>query len=204
MNTHLLGIKVHPLGKGLAIRRFERTENGSLKTPLSIWDWALRETFTGLGWRDKVDWSAIRPDPVFNVSALAIHSRSYYKGELKKNEDYECVEPGKVITQPMLLTESPDNISSRKKVGSRVPDLEELQGVLEYIGRYCGISPWGNRYGYGRFEVVGVERVAIASFDKLKELRALDTGPPKPGIRAEEADDAEDPMGGVSGIFGTD
>lgn len=201
MNTHLLGIKLTPLGKGLTIRRFERTEEGSLKTPLAIWDWALRETISNLGWRDVVDWSAIRPDPVFNTSQLGIHRRSYYKGEMKKTEDYECVDPGMTVTQPMLLTEAPDNISTRKKVGSRTPTLEEVSVVMECIGRYCGISPWGNRYGYGRFELDGVERVKIASFEKLKELRCLDMGPPKPGVKPEDDELEDDPMTGVTGIF---
>lgn len=201
MKTHLLGIKMTPLGKGLAIRRFERTAEGSLKTPLAIWDWALRETFSNLGWRDKVDWTAIRPDPIFNTTQLGIHGRSYYKNEMKKTEDYECVDPGRDIIQPMLLTESPDNISTRKKTGARMPDMEELENVLNCIGRYCGISPWGNRYGYGRFDVVSIERVSIASPDKLKELLFLDMGPPKPGIPKEEEEPQEDPMSGVPGIF---
>ena len=202
MRSHLLGIRIHQVGRQSFIRRFERTDDQKLKTPLPIWDWALRETFSNMGWRDKIDWSAVRPHPVFRADALSIHNRSYFKNEKKKSEDFESVEPGQVIVQPMLLTDGPDNISARKRNGARLPAVGELGAVLDLIGQWCGISPWGNRYGYGRFDVVSVDPITVSDLNDIQGLKTLCVGPPRPGIPSSESDEQEvDPLVGISGIF---
>lgn len=205
MRTHLLGVRIHPLGGGLSIKRFDRNDEGSLKTPLAIWDWALREAFSNLRWRDSVDWSAIRPHPVFHADVLSIHNRSYYRDNVRRSEDYEAVDPGQIVTQHLLLTDAPENISHRRGSGTRIPTMEETTEVLKFIGSVCGVSPWGNRYGYGRFDLLSVEPVIISEPGETEKLRLDSCGPPKPGLPPEddELDDDAD-LNGVGPILQDD
>ena len=54
------------------------------------------------------------------------------------------------------------NVGSIVGIRAMLPDsipIEDFQRILEIAGRYKGISPFGYRLGFGRFEVVEVTRV---------------------------------------------
>lgn len=187
LSSNLMGIRRTPV-RGGCVRRFERLPDGRLKTPLPVWDWALRESFETFGWRDLVDWSSVRPDVAFQAERLDIYTRRWNKGAEKMHEDFEAVLEGQEVSLPIIVSQGPDAIGMRRSVKTRMPDLDELAAILSFIGRFLGISPWGNRYGYGRFELIDIKQIIFDACTLDLGRHGLDHGPVPPGI-AEDPDD---------------
>jgi len=193
LSSEMLGIKKSPI-RGGYIRRFERLADGRLKTPLAIWDWALRESFANFGWRDKVDWSAVRPDVAFHSGRIDLFTRHWNKGTERMHEEFESVFAQQEVTQALILSRGPDSIGARKGGHARMPDPDELRDALLFIGRFLGVSPWGNRFGYGRFDQVTLTQVTLDEYSPNLGRHGIDDSPLPPGI-AEDPDDPREVAG---------
>lgn len=141
------------------IRRFDRQNRAGnlwLDMPPDLWRWAIREAVSGL-WLKDVDPLCVQCPNGFLSPALVKYDRQFFKGGKKKTELFECIRSNTVITIRFAVTDR--DPGKPQDVSSRGPNEAELQQIFKYVGRFLGISPWGQSMRYGRFEVddLGVE-----------------------------------------------
>ncbi len=48
---------------------------------------------------------------------------------------------------------------------SKSPSVETVRKLLDVLGRFHGISQWGQKFNCGRFKVLNVEKVTINNYD---------------------------------------
>lgn len=65
------------------------------------------------------------------------------------------IDVGTVLTFKLLVPGDPEPGTQSR---GRTPTELELTRIFETIGEMLGISPWGSRFGYGRFKVVSVAK----------------------------------------------
>ena len=179
------------MGRGFAIKRFERLPDGFLKTPMPIWDWVLRESFSNFGWTDQIDWSAVRVHRAMHADHLTTHTRQYQRRDELKRETFEAVPIGAITSYALFITDAPDNLAARRRTNARLPAVAEVGDALEFAGTFLGVSPWGNRFGYGRFEVAGLDVIKTDRMSELKPLLGLDMPPGYPSVERDEDEDEE-------------
>ena len=90
--------------------------------------------------KNQKDVAKIQFDPV--VDGHVTEFRRYYSAD--KYKIHEAFAAGSVVGINAML---PREIS--------IDDFEEL---MKIVGKYCGLSPYGWKKDYGRFEVISVER----------------------------------------------
>lgn len=117
------------------------------------WLWALGEARDALGLAD-VSLDYIRLPLRVEVSrAVNPYVRTYRPpgGGPRVDEMFESVRSGTVINVKVLVLGTVEDGSDTS--GKRPPSPEELLDMLDIVGDSIGISPWGSKYGYGRFAV---------------------------------------------------
>lgn len=150
LRTALLGDK--HTGKG--IRRFSRSDKRLENLPLEpkLWAWALSQAAESLSIPFSDDMVRVAPD--IRCPTLVMHNRRYRKnGSGRQMEDlFESVRAGTVLTVPFIVFTEP-------APDARVPGViasADFRKVLEATGKMIGVSPWGSKFGYGRFTVVSL------------------------------------------------
>ncbi len=138
------------------VRRFERNDSTKdLKINLAQWNWALVEAMDALG-MDSVDPSTIRFPTHISPPALELYIRRWsHTGKETQQEKFEAIRTGTHLTFDVLITRTKEP-SSASQGNSRPPTVDEYRRVMEFIGDRIGLSPWGSRMGYGRFQVMDV------------------------------------------------
>ena len=115
------------------------------------WRWAIKEAIDSLGLADETSVDFIR----FPVKAKAPIITKYLKvfdsRNPKKNPVFECFPAGSVLSFSVFLLGSIEGDTSNNK---RPLTEEEFMSCLKLVGEFIGISPWGSKFGYGRFEVL--------------------------------------------------
>lgn len=115
------------------------------------WRWALREAFGSMGLIPTVDIDYIRLPAEIQAPAIRTYKRLW---ESRNEESFECFQAGTVITFPVfILTELEQRNFNGIQISSRPPTKEEVKECFEIIGESIGLSPWGSKFGYGRFIV---------------------------------------------------
>lgn len=138
------------------IRRFNREAAFAeqLQTNEELWSWALGEAAEALNLYE-VDMDTIRTAPRYKSPKMVLYTRRWKKNGKSYTEMFEAIKAGTdIYIDFMLLRKAPPGT---KELGRRAPTAEELKGMLSVIGMMLGISPWGSKFGYGRFKVVGLE-----------------------------------------------
>lgn len=88
-----------------------------------------------------VDLNSIRFDESYLSPSIHLYRRKYNK---IKFELFECLRTGTVITTYLLLDNNP---------AFPITD-DEVNSILGHMGKYYGITEWGEKFGYGRFKVL--------------------------------------------------
>ena len=83
--------------------------------------------------------------PPTGIMPASIHLfRRTYSGACV--EFFESLRKGAILTFEMLIRDD----------RPRSPSLDQLRAILMFQGEHCGISQWGKKFGFGRFELVEV------------------------------------------------
>jgi hypothetical protein len=84
---------------------------------------------------------AFQPPAFLLPASLHLYKRTYSQVEV---EWFEAMRGGTILAWDCLLREDLP----------RAPSLEEFRRTLVVVGRHFGLSPFGNKFGYGRFELI--------------------------------------------------
>lgn len=116
------------------------------------WRWALGEAFklTGkhgactefLGFPTRIPLPTIRP-------FYRARSRSSGGGK----ELYQSFQKDTVITFSVAILSELHGSDKALNAGLIPPTREEVKAAFDKVGEFIGLSPWGSKYGYGRFTV---------------------------------------------------
>ena len=155
LRTPLLGNQQTPEN----VRRFVRDDAfrpPRLKVDLAQWYWAVGQAMEALGYSG-LDQFAVRFEDSMQAPKLQLYVRRWSdtkRGD-REQEMFESIGKGTILTfHPLLLsTQEPSQAESR-----RIPPTpEELRKVMSCVGDMLGLSPWGSKFGYGRFTVESLE-----------------------------------------------
>lgn len=81
--------------------------------------------------------------PPAGIMPASVHLfRRTYSGACV--EFFESLRKGAILTFEMLIRDD----------RPRSPSLDQLRALLAFQGEHCGISQWGKKFGFGRFELV--------------------------------------------------
>lgn len=133
-------------GTSVQVRRFKK-EGDQISIDIPQWLWWFREAANALKMKD-VDVSCIRMDSGFRAPALFLHNRRWTQSSKLQQECFESIREGTVLTLPLFIASTED-----PKSPLRPPTLTEVHQLFAFVGQWLGISPWGGKFGYGRFTV---------------------------------------------------
>lgn len=124
-------------GRDNTLDTFERDSVGHLIWAFSWWYSALQKAIDGAGLRD------LKPgyiNPCLTVNAKV----AIFKRKIKDNwfRRHEAIEPGTKVTFTAVVDDAVTESS--------------LRALLDWVGKYVGLSPYGYNLGYGRFNVLEV------------------------------------------------
>lgn len=165
MSKRRFSLKIKLTTPFLAARRKERIrvfdtrivdDKKYFKIDTPQWRWAIREAFSSMDLIPAVDIDYLR----LPADILAPTIRTYRRvwDARRGEESFECFQAGTLITIPLfILTELEQHVFNGIQIASRPPELQEVKTCFEIIGENIGLSPWGSKFGYGRFVVDSVE-----------------------------------------------
>lgn len=134
------------------VRRFRRDREGRIAIDLAHWSWTFQQAAEAMKMLD-VDTECIRTESGFEAPSLILYHRKYrYKGK-PHEEMFEAIRENNILTMPILVTGFIEEGPSGECNPKHPPTRKELEKLLQFSGKWLGLSPWGCKYGYGRFEV---------------------------------------------------
>lgn len=136
------------------VRRFRKDASGLIVVDLSQWSWTFKQAIEALH-ISHVDPDTIRPQTNIDPPTLVLYNRNFNDGKKNKSEMFEAMRENLVLNVNILVTTPP--LSA--KDGKTPPTIEELLQIFKFSGSFLGLSPWGNSYGYGRFEVEQIKKL---------------------------------------------
>lgn len=188
------------------IRRFERDttfDPPKIRVDLAQWYWALGQAQEALG-LSRIDQFAVRFEDAFIAPRLQLYVRRWSDTRHNKQEQemFESIGKGTVLTfNPILLSTQEPSQSAGKL---RAPTLSEMKDIMGCVGHMLGLSPWGSKFGYGRFTVETLEAVT----EPLSVIRHLEENISTVGRELPDADaefsgvgSEADDQGEGSGVF---
>lgn len=113
-----------------------------------LWRWAVQEAVEGLHLK-QVQPDCIQPPQGYLAPHTTPFARQFKRGENKERDVFEAIRAGTVLTLRFAVTAPPPGALAHL----RKPDAEELEQIFKYIGEFLGISPWGNKFGFGRYVI---------------------------------------------------
>ena len=118
------------------VRRF-RKQGNCILIDSGHWLEQFRQAahFTGT----RVDCAAVFPPSVLLAASYHNYRREYSK---VKVEHFESFRKGTILSTQLEIMNKP-----------QAPTLEQMKHILDYVGAQLGLSPWGSKFGFGRFEV---------------------------------------------------
>jgi len=120
------------------IREFYKDSNTVIQTHNILW----RENFAaaGIDLGFTLDKNSFRFPSHFTISEpLAVETRVYSGG---KKERFESINVGITIPVEFVYMDSLMQLTEG-----------DMYKIIVHIGKFYGLSPWGNKFGYGRFEI---------------------------------------------------
>lgn len=143
------------------IRRFNRSKQRDQAVPIdrSIWFWALQEASNALNIQD-INVQLLWPSEHYQPSTIVLYKRRWkqQKGNktVQRSEMFEAIQTGTILRFNVLFLSEQD--PSENYDDGRLPTEDEFIGILNFIGQMIGFSPWGRKFGYGRFEVAELQK----------------------------------------------
>jgi hypothetical protein len=133
--------------------------NGEIETDTAHWNWAVQQAASNL---KDVDPASIRVPASFQPTRIEVYQHNWTRristSKMVRTEVcsglFESLRPGAVLTLPFMLVSelAPEDMDS----GLRPATAEEFMEIMKIVGEMLGISPWGSRFGFGRFRVLAV------------------------------------------------
>jgi hypothetical protein len=114
------------------------------------WQWALQEAAEALHIED-IDIATIRTESGFDAPTLQLFNRRYSHKGKPHEEMFESIRENTILTFNILVTKPLPIVGESN--GQRQPDLDELNKLFSFVGKMIGLSPWGTRFGFGKFTV---------------------------------------------------
>lgn len=143
------------------VRRFERDDAFKpprLKIDLAQWYWALGQASEAMGYSN-IDQFSVRFEDSMVAPSLELYVRRW--DNRREQEMFESISKGTVLTlHPMLLSSQEPSQGVGKR---RPPTTDELGRMMQCVGDMLGLSPWGSKFGYGRFRVDTIEALNEAT-----------------------------------------
>ena len=136
--THVLANDIAPDGRR---DRFQHASDGAIVFRQTWWYSALDAAIKLSDLRD-VKPGHISLDPCVKAST-ATYKRKFDKDGRTCYRTHEAIMPG---TRAQFAASVDDHITT-----------STLQTLLHRMGRFVGLSPYGHKLGFGRFQVVSVE-----------------------------------------------
>jgi hypothetical protein len=137
------------------VRKFRRDKKDRIAIDHTQWQWAFTSAAKALHY--DIDASTIRTESGFSRPTLSLYNRKYsYKGAARE-EMFESIREGTIVSFNILVMEAPPEDTEGQQ--QRPPTEKELRTILDYVGMFIGLSPWGSRWGYGTFEVDDIKQV---------------------------------------------
>lgn len=155
------------------IRRFDIAAIDKKKFPnrpmmwepnLLQWRWAIKEALEAKGFAAESVIDFIRLPNQIQCPSVHLYQRNWKDSKnpgVQQHEMFEAFAAGAEITIPILIvSELEDNVESQSKnifeatFKTKAPTKKDIIECFELIGSNIGLSPWGSKFGYGRFIVL--------------------------------------------------
>lgn len=119
------------------------------------WRWALKEAMDSLGLLAEVDVDYVRLPTKILAPTIRLYTRVWDSKNQDKREMFQSFQAGAVLTIPLFILNElePSGFSNTMPIEQRAPTAEEVTECFRVIGKEVGLSPWGSKFGYGRFTV---------------------------------------------------
>jgi hypothetical protein len=140
------------------VRRFQKEElpDSHLIIIDSVqWYWALQEAAKCLSL--DVNVHCIRFKKGFRAPTLVLYTRRWHhqNSERRQEEQFESIREGAELSIELILLSTPEPGQNTGKV----PTVEEVEKLFQFVGESLGLSPWGSKFGYGRFRVLHLKKI---------------------------------------------
>jgi len=134
-------------------RRFDKIrKKGLWRIDPEWWGCLVEQAIEGL--RMDVAPDCVQPPRHFPLPTIHLYRKKRKDRDLV--EYFEAMRAGTRLTfEFALLTRIP---AMQARLGKKPPTLEDMRQILDYIGLYMSISPYGANYGNGRFSVLSLEQ----------------------------------------------
>jgi len=132
------------------VRRFRRDANSNIAVDVAQWSWTFKQAAEALH-MDGTLTDTIRPQANLMPPSLVLYRRNYTHNNKPQMEMFEAIREGTVLTFNVVVTDS-SMLNASREIGNP-PDLARLKDIFQFSGAFLGLSPWGNQYGYGRFDL---------------------------------------------------
>lgn len=123
------------------VRRFDH-RNRQILVPREDWLDAMRKAAKLLGMH-KVRTETIFPPVAIRPPTIHLYRRIFNRTQV---ENFESFRAGTVLTLEFIV-----DVEDKAR-----PGQESLKRMLEFVGLNIGFSPFGNRFGFGRFELLSI------------------------------------------------
>lgn len=139
------------------IRRFNKDGHGNWLIPIPQWRWAFTEAINDLNLKDtSVDFYRFESSIRMPKVVLFERSWSQENKKMQQREMFESIRKNTQITFKMLVTSAVEP-GTHCRLDVRPPHRDETETILKYIGEFLGLSPWGSKFGFGRFSLINLE-----------------------------------------------
>lgn len=115
------------------------------------WRWALKESMDALGILNQTGVDYVRLPTRIIMPKVHLYTRVFDRQNPDKRDTHECFQAGTVFSFPVLILGSLEQTSGIEVFKDRPPTEDEIRSCFALIGEDIGLSPWGSKFGYGRF-----------------------------------------------------
>ena len=118
---------------------------------IAQWRWAFREAMDAEGLLPATSVDYIRFPNNILMPKVNLYSRAQ---DNNKMDNYECFSAGAVLSIALFVLGSLETDGSPFATEQRPPTKEEVLKCLAIVGSDIGLSPFGSKFNYGRFDVL--------------------------------------------------
>lgn len=133
---------------------------------IAQWRWAFSSAIESMGLAQTVNIDFIRFPARIKSPKIRIYSRAYERNNPDATDMFECFSAGTVITFTIFVLGSLE-VEAMVSENKRPPTREEIIQAFEIVGESIGLSPWGSKFDYGRFEILTSEQQASDDSDLM-------------------------------------
>lgn len=132
------------------VRRFHK-QFGEIKNNAQMWQDQFGIAASEL--RYQIDKKAIEPPDHFRAPTLHLYNRIYNK---VRSEMFESFSAGTVLTVDIRIREDL----------AKAPTVDQLGTILRFTGDRLGLSPFGSKFGFGRFILNSLEPADNSKYER--------------------------------------